>query len=687
MPRDIPVGNGRLLICFDSEYRIRDLYFPHVGQENHVNGKYCRLGIWTDGIFSWVGPEWKIDIRYAADTLVTDVNLYSEKLGLLLSVQDAVDFHEDIYVREIQIENLMPQRREVRIFFTHDFSIYGNNVGDTAAYDPASGGIVHYKAARYFLMNGTTDTHPGLLGFATGQKGIRGLEGTFRDAEDGILSGNPIAQGAVDSVISLSIEVDGLSKGKAHYWLAAGETWKKVRDLNAIVKDKGPGVLIGRTADYWRLWVRKETPRLDLLPPSAANLYRRSLLVLRTQMDWQGGIVAANDSDIIHFNRDTYSYIWPRDGALVAHALDQAGYVMPAQAFYQFAADVIQREGYLLHKYNPDRTLASSWHPWFSDGKSQLPIQEDETALVVWALWHHFVKYRDIEFIKPLYKPLIKNAADFMCSFRDEETGLPAPSYDLWEEHRGIWSFTVGAVFGGLTAASLFCTVFGENQRAEGYRKAAAEIRSAASAYLWREDLNRFCRMLYRNPQGKLEVDVTRDASIWGLLAFGLYSADDPKIVSTMSDLRDALWVGAGVGGMARYENDYYHQVSKDVPGNPWFVCTLWLADYLTEIATDEKGIAEAVDILKWVTDHALPSGILAEQVHPFTGEPLSVSPLTWSHATFVATVHRILRRLGAIKTCPECGSPLTDHEKREDWIQRLYSEACDEIYGMCRVE
>jgi hypothetical protein len=29
--------------------------------------------------------------------------------------------------------------------------------------------------------------------------------------------------------------------------------------------------------------------------------------------------------------------------------------------------------------------------------------------------------------------------------------------------------------------------------------------------------------------------------------------------------------------------------------------------------------------------------------VHPKTGAPLSVSPLTWSHAEFVGTVHRFL--------------------------------------------
>ena len=35
MPRDLAISNGRLLVMFDRQYRIRDLYFPHVGKENH----------------------------------------------------------------------------------------------------------------------------------------------------------------------------------------------------------------------------------------------------------------------------------------------------------------------------------------------------------------------------------------------------------------------------------------------------------------------------------------------------------------------------------------------------------------------------------------------------------------------------------------------------------------------------
>ncbi|NVM25252.1 MAG: glycoside hydrolase family 15 protein [Desulfobacterales bacterium] len=686
MPRDIPVGNGKLLVCFDEQYCIRELYFPHVGKENHVTGNCFRFGVWVDSQFSWVETDWDRDLRYESDTLVTTVNLYHKRLGIRFVCHDAVDFHENCYLREISLQNLHPKTREIRLFFSHDFDISGNSVGDTAAYDPKTGGVVHYKGPRYFLANGFVNEGEGLAQFATGQKGIGGKEGTFRDAEDGLLSGNAIAQGSVDSVIALSLTLTGMSRVSAYYWIAAGQSWEEVRLLDSLIKQKHPKNLIQRTRDYWHLWVRKESPPLELLPEKIGETYRRSLLVLRTQIDWQGGILAANDSDVIQFNRDTYSYIWPRDGALVANAMDLAGYPVIAQNFYNFVAGLIEKEGYLLHKYNPDGTLASSWHPWFRGGKPQLPIQEDETALVIWALWNHFVFYRDIEFIKPLYKPVVKRGADFMCHYRDSETGLPGESYDLWEEQPGIFGFTVGTVFGGLTAASLFCTVFGENKRAEHYLKVAAEIRDAASLHLWHEDLNRFCRMIYRNEHGDIEVDRTCDASLWGLFAFGLYSVDDPRITSTMKALKERLWVKTSVGGMARYEDDYYHRIVNDVPGNPWFICTLWLADYLIERARNEKDLEDVFEILTWVSDHALPSGVLAEQVHPLTGKPLSVSPLTWSHSTFVVSTQRLLGRLGKIKACPECGASWMARAKSEDWIDRLYTDRCDSIHGICQV-
>ncbi len=686
MPRDIPVGNGRLLICFDREYCLRELFYPHVGQENHVFGRFCRLGIWVDQQFSWIGPDWQKHSGYLEDTMVTEVTLHHPGLQIVLNCHDAVDFHEDIYVKEVRVENLAPHKREVRLFFSLDFGISGNDIGDTAGYDPKTEAVIHYKGGRYLLASGLSTDSPGLSQYAVGQTGMAGKEGTFRDAEDGLLSGNPMAQGSVDSVIAVHMTVESRSRGKAYFWIAAGSTWYEVERLNSLLKHKHPRQLMKRTEDYWRLWVRKESPPLQGLPEKVGELYRRSLIIVRSQIDWQGGILAANDSDVVHYNRDTYSYVWPRDGALVAHALDLSGHPAASRNFFRFIAQLLQPEGCLLHKFNPDGTLASSWHPWYHEGEAQLPIQEDSTALVLWALWQHFALYRDLDLIKGLYRPLVKKAADFMCRYRDPQTGLPSPCYDLWEERRGILSFTVGAVFGGLTAASLFCKVFGEDDRAAHYQKIASEIRDAASRHLWQEDLQRFCRMIHRDAQGSWEIDAACDSSLWGLFAFGLYRADDPRVMATMTALEERLWVRTPWGGMARYENDPYHRTSEELPGNPWFICTLWLADYFLERGLGDADLTEALKLVSRVAEQALPSGVLAEQLNPITGEPISVSPLTWSHATYITTIHRLLRRLAEQGALPAGQTGLPADLRSADWITGLYHQACDSIHGICEI-
>jgi hypothetical protein len=62
-----------------------------------------------------------------------------------------------------------------------------------------------------------------------------------------------------------------------------------------------------------------------------------------------------------------------------------------------------------------------------------------------------------------------------------------------------------------------------------------------------------------------------------------------------------------------------------------------------------------------------LPSGVLAEQVHPYTNQPLSVSPLTWSHAAFVTTVLEYLNKLEETDICPSCGNPMARHDRKSN--------------------
>ena len=152
---------------------------------------------------------------------------------------------------------------------------------------------------------------------------------------------------------------------------------------------------------------------------------------------------------------------------------------------------------------------------------------------------------------------------------------------------------------------------------------------------------------------GSWEVDEIIDASLVGLWQFGMYRPDDPKIASTMQAILEQLWVKTSVGGIARYINDHYHQVSQDisnVPGNPWFICTLWLAEWYALTAKRADDLKQALDILEWVAVHALPSGILAEQLDPYNEQPVSVSPLTWSHAAYVNAVLTYLQSKKQLK-------------------------------------
>ena len=641
--RDIPVGNGRLLVNFDSHYQIRDIYFPHVGQENHTEGFPFRFGIWIDEQFSWVFADvWERSLKYLPETLVTDVGLQNAELGVAISCSDTVASHEDIFLRRVRVKDLRGvNSRSVRIFFHHDFRIYENKVGDTAFFEPLTRSIIHYKKHRHFLVN----TQPPFQSFATGRKAFRDKEGTWRDAEDGELSGGPITEGSVDSTVGVEFTLAPDSEFDLYYWIAAGTSRDEVLRMDRVVLQRRPEEFISYTQNYWRAWVNKNNTDLRELPPEIVEQYKRSLLIINTQVDDDGAVLAANDSDVTHRATDHYSYLWTRDGAFVASALDDAGYAEMTRAFFALCSQIVDPNGYFLQKYNPDGTVASGWHSsWDAvNGREMIPIQEDETGLVLWSLWKHYETHRDIDFAHRLYESLVIKCANFMTVFRNPRTGLPAPSWNLWENSRGIHTFTCCTVVAGLRAAARFAELFAEDDRATLYKETADTIVAAIGKHLYSEHHGRFLRSLVTDNEENLHEDSTIDASLFGLFYFGCFSASDKRVADTMDAIVERLSIG---GGIARFENDDYMRSEEGSVGNPWFICSFWIAEYLISVARAVDELEKPLSILKWATEKAMPSGVWAEQVNPETGEPVSVSPLTWSHATFIAAVHSYLRKL-----------------------------------------
>jgi GH15 family glucan-1,4-alpha-glucosidase len=642
MPRHLVIGNGKMLLNLDDRCYIRDLHFPYVGQLNHVGGQKCRMGVWCDGVFTWLeDPEWVIELGYVKNSLVTNVTAIHAGLGLEFHINDGIHQREALYLKRIVIRNLWDTPREVRLFFHHDLMIDGNEIGDTAAYYPSNRTMIHYKRSSYFMFNGRS-AQGGIYEYSTGIKRFQSAEGTWRDAEDGVLMGNAIAQGSVDSTISFRAEVAPGHEQTVYYWMAVGSNFEEVTRLDQYVQDSQPEQLLSRIVIYWSHWLSRVKDRTSGdRSPEVLRMFKHSLLIVRTQMDERGAILAANDSDIMQYNRDHYSYMWPRDGALIAEAMSCAGYHGAVVPFFQFCAKVLSPEGYLYHKYNPDGTVGSSWHPYIVDGVPRLPIQEDETALVLYALWQDYSRHGEIELSQALYPTLVRKAASFLCDYMEPTLGLPLPSYDLWEERYGIWTYTVASVYGGLMGASYFADLFGDYERSDHYRKVAALIKSSMVEHLWDEPSGRFARGLVQR-DGVWEKDMTLESSLFGLFEFNVFPADDERVVKTMNAVMDGLQVQTEVGGIARYTNDYYFQQNFDierVPGNPWIICTLWQALHMIEIAQDIDDLTRPREILESVLKRALPGGNLPEQYHPENGSPLSVAPLTWSHATYVQAV------------------------------------------------
>src|SRR5207248_9491567 len=140
---------------------------------------------------------------YRPDTLVSRVELRNEALGLVLRCADAVDFHEPLLVRDVELEDLTGREREVRLFWHHDLRLFGYDLGDTVFFDPKTRCLVHYKDKRYVILG----SPGGITRWATGKKEVNGAKGTFVDAETGLFSQIPIEQGSVDWTFAIVLRV------------------------------------------------------------------------------------------------------------------------------------------------------------------------------------------------------------------------------------------------------------------------------------------------------------------------------------------------------------------------------------------------------------------------------------------------------------------------------------------------
>lgn len=650
MGRPVILGNGSLTVGLNEQGLVHDFYYPYVGLDNLTTSRsvHHMLGVWIDGRFSWVDDgSWNISIDFETEALVSNIRLQSDALQVELLLNDFVDSDINAFCRQLSVTNQSGQAREIRVFMHQVFQISRGGRADTALFVPDESYILDYKGRCCLLIYGQTTDKQVYDQFAIGNYGIEGKEGTFVDAEDGELSGSAVEHGGVDSVIRFVCPLEGRQSATIDYWIVAADSQFAAEKIHGQIKRQGLTSRLASTREYWQQWLATAANGLHGIDKKYLDITKKSLMIIKAHTDKRGGIIASCDSSIYNYGRDYYSYVWPRDGAYVIWPLIRLGYTDEPRKFFEFCRDILTPDGYLMHKYQPDRAIGSTWHPLLHGKRTELAIQEDETAIVIYMLGEFYDHGRDEDFVRNLYGTLIQPAANFMSEFIDEVTHLPHASYDLWEEKFLTTTYTAAVVYQALLVAADFADKFEYPDDAVKWRAVAEHILSGSGVFF---DIERraFRKGFLLKEDSSLEFDNTLDvSSLYGAAMFGLHEGGIATLQQTVTAIEEHLLDASPSGGSPRYEYDRYFAVEPPYMGNPWFVTTLWLAQYYARIQQGDK----ARHYIDWIVAHALPSGVLSEQINPTDGSPLSVTPLVWSHAELINSVLDVARRPVASET------------------------------------
>jgi GH15 family glucan-1,4-alpha-glucosidase len=615
---------------------VHDFYFPYVGLENHCAGANLRhkIGIWVDGKISWLDDgAWEVESWTAEGALIGHTRAVHQAFGIMVEFDDTVDAAMSAFLRNIHVINLTNTSRDVRLFMHQAFVIGDSRSNtDTAQYLPDSNAVLHYRGRRAFVVSGRHDNQP-FDQHSIGLFGIEGREGTYRDADDGELSGSVVEHGRVDSTLRFRLKLGPYDSKRVHYWIAAGTSLRDALYVHKAVEDNGMDAYLHATSLWWHEWLEPARDVSASLPASERRLFTHSALVIKAHLDKRGAVIASTDTTMLNYSRDAYAYCWPRDAAYALWPLIRLGYTEEPRRFFEFAQRGLHQSGYLMHKYRSDGALGSSWHPYVHGDTYAPPIQEDETALTVFMFGEFYDRQQDAELLDEFYEDFIKKMADFMASYVDDSTGLPRPSYDLWEENFITSTYTTATVVAGLRAAAELADAAGDAGSSVKWRSAADDIVSAARKYLYNSTRGHFYKGVLTSEQG-LQRDETIDlSSFFGAYMFELFPLDSDELRQSFETIK-TVFMSAGVIALPRYEHDDYHREPNSGLGNPWFITTLWAAQYANETGDHEL----YAQVMEWLHSQVDGTQMFAEQLNPVDMSPLSVSPLVWSHAEYMTT-------------------------------------------------
>lgn len=283
-------------------------------------------------------------------------------------------------------------------------------------------------------------------------------------------------------------------------------------------------------------------------------------------------------------------------------------------------------------RVHPDGTLDfSRWNRPQHDGP---PLRA--LALLRWA--------RDMSFDTELdagVSALIR--ADLGFTFRRWRE----PSFDIWEEERGLHYYTLRVSAAALDEGADWLEAEGDAQTAQSYRAQGEAICRMLDGFWLEAEGHYRSRILGSGARSAKELDIAVILAAIHAQAVGkVHSVHDPRMHATLGRL-DALFEAAYAinhqrsadtgPAMGRYAGDVYYS------GGAYYFSTLGAAEFCFRAAVSEKDAGAWIErgdaYLATVRAFTPASGELSEQFDQDSGAQTSAKHLAWSYAAFISCV------------------------------------------------
>jgi len=634
------LGNGRLLACVDETGEVRQLFYPHIDVGPHLRSLFTGLQVIesadpaglpvsppADSICWFAEEAWEHRLEYVERTALIRVVSRHTSAGFEVERTLAVHPQHDVLLIETRVRNLRQTLRRCLYVTYAGFDFDHRSTKNCCFFSNNTSALTFFASDRYVQL--TCDAP--VESFDCAQLSDQNPSRLFESICHGQWSKNEYAIGQVSGAVRHDLGIIAANESvTSRLYFCFGRSLNEVAALSDLTRLKQFDT--ETCASWWH--AHYASLEIPVNQETARRTYERSLIVLHLLTDSQtGGIIAGPECDP-HFNLcGGYGMCWPRDGAYNAYALDIAGQPKQARAFYDWALHTQESDGSWSQRYDVNGRLSPTWGHQF-----------DETGTVVWAICRHIDLTHDLSYGREVF-PRLLDACSYMQRSLDSTTGLAPITKDLWEERDSVNTYACAATWGAFHEVSRLAARLEKADKSQHWARAAARIKVAIETHLWSERVGHFLRgvnLLVSPPSTKknkliqeIEIngtaryaqqqDTVLDTSLLGLsVPFGVFSPHDPRMRATAEAI--ARHLTSPIGGLLRYQQDHYRG------GNPWILCTLWLAWF--DVLTGNK--ARASELYTWVLEHRTTLDLLAEQIDSTSGQPCWIVPLGWSHAMFL---------------------------------------------------